>query len=183
MGKTTEPAKKKAPVKKRKCHGENLQGKPCGANPLKAGTVIDGTKAKGKHCRAHDPDLPETARIQGAQPGAGRPKNPRVVDVMRDRVERKIEQVLGPYFDALEGAVVHATFEGEVIPSAHPDLGARIAAAEKLLDRVYGKPGQAIELTGKDGGPVEINEHAFDDPKVRKAADDLAKRLGSAREK
>lgn len=113
----------------------------------------------------------------------GRPKNPRVVDVMRERVEDEIDKVLKPYFDILEGAVVHATYEGSVIPSDHPDLGARMAAAERLLDRVYGKPGQALEITGKDGGPVEVNELAFEDPKVRKAADELARRVGSAREK
>ena len=31
---------------------------------------------------------------------------------------------------------------------------ARIAAAKELLDRGYGKTAQAVELTGKDGGPI-----------------------------
>lgn len=34
-----------------------------------------------------------------------------------------------------------------------PDM-ARIAAADKLLDRIEGKPVQKTELTGKDGGPL-----------------------------
>src|SRR5690349_16441812 len=32
---------------------------------------------------------------------------------------------------------------------------AQVAAANSLLDRGYGKPRQAIEHTGKDGGPIE----------------------------
>lgn len=33
---------------------------------------------------------------------------------------------------------------------------ARIAAAKELLDRGYGKAIQGVELTGSDGGPVQI---------------------------
>lgn len=33
---------------------------------------------------------------------------------------------------------------------------ARVAAANALLDRAYGKPPQALEHTGKDGGPVQV---------------------------
>ena len=33
---------------------------------------------------------------------------------------------------------------------------ARISAANSLLDRLYGKPSQAVEVSGPDGGPVEM---------------------------
>ena len=33
----------------------------------------------------------------------------------------------------------------------------RIAAAEALLDRGYGKPSQAVAVTGEDGGAVEMS--------------------------
>lgn len=33
----------------------------------------------------------------------------------------------------------------------------RVTAAKELLDRGYGKVGQPIELTGADGGPLEVN--------------------------
>ncbi len=92
----------------------------------------------------------------GGQPGSGRPRQPRVIEVMRERIEQDIDRILRPYFDALEEAVLHATFEGSVIVSDVPDLGARIAAAEKLLDRVYGKPRQAMEHSGPDRGGVPI---------------------------
>ena len=42
--------------------------------------------------------------------------------------------------------------------SHDPKAGAasRIAAANSLLDRLYGKPAQAVEVSGPDGGPVEL---------------------------
>ena len=30
------------------------------------------------------------------------------------------------------------------------------AAADSLLDRGFGKPGQAVEMTGADGGPLSL---------------------------
>lgn len=41
---------------------------------------------------------------------------------------------------------------------------ARIAAARELLDRGYGKPRQAIEHTGNDGGPITLLETVIVDP-------------------
>jgi hypothetical protein len=39
----------------------------------------------------------------------------------------------------------------------------QLAAAEALLDRGYGRPAQAVELAGKDGGPiVHEGESAYD---------------------
>lgn len=35
------------------------------------------------------------------------------------------------------------------------DEKTRIAAAKEILDRGYGRPAQAMELTGKDVGPIE----------------------------
>jgi hypothetical protein len=37
-----------------------------------------------------------------------------------------------------------------------PDWAARLAAATALLDRCFGKPKQAVELTGEDGGPIQV---------------------------
>lgn len=36
--------------------------------------------------------------------------------------------------------------------------GARIRAAEVLLDRAWGKPAQSVEVTGKEGGPIEYQQ-------------------------
>jgi hypothetical protein len=54
------------------------------------------------------------------------------------------------------GVKVHSSFQGEVYVSEHDDLGAMLDVAEKLLDRVYGKPKQSTELTGADNGPIKV---------------------------
>lgn len=186
-GKTNSKAKAPAKKRKRKCHGKNQQGKPCGAPPFKPGTIVKGIKVSGKWCSRHDEDLPENARIGGAQPGAGRPRKPRVVDVMREKLEENIDLMIDPYLQQALQAVnripkVIDPKTGEITEWEEiPDYKARIAAVEKLLDRGYGKPGQALELTGRDGNPIEVDALAFTDPTVRKAADEYARRVGNAR--
>ena len=43
----------------------------------------------------------------------------------------------------------------------HP-AAARVSAACALLDRGYGRPSQAMELTGKDSGPVQFEKITSD---------------------
>jgi hypothetical protein len=38
----------------------------------------------------------------------------------------------------------------------------QLAAATELLDRGYGRPPQAVEIAGKDGGPVVTENTAYD---------------------
>ena len=47
---------------------------------------------------------------------------------------------------------------------------AQVSAASALLDRGWGKPIQAMEHTGKDGGPIETKD-------ADRARDDLLRRL------
>lgn len=172
----------KANAGKRGCHGLTKRKAPCDAAPLRKGTVIEGVTVKGKHCRAHDPDLPDSARFgshaqarEAAKLG-GRPPNPKPSEVMRRLVEEHVETVIAPHFRTLGyklernkageltivpdengGAKIYGeSKEGEINVTDHDDLGAHIAAAEKLLDRIYGRPKQATELTGAEGGPVEL---------------------------
>jgi hypothetical protein len=51
----------------------------------------------------------------------------------------------------------------------------RVAAAEALLDRGYGRPPQAVEIAGKDGGPVVTSNSAYDI--IRSRLDSIAERL------
>jgi hypothetical protein len=111
----------------------------------------------------------------------GRPRVPRVSEAMRERVEEEIDTIVAPYFEALKGAMIFSTYEGTVIVSQHPDLGARIAAAEKLLNRVYGKPRQVQEVAGEGGGPVRITDEDLADPEVRKALREAGKALARRR--
>lgn len=149
---------------KRKCSGTTKAGKPCGAPPLKDQAV----------CLAHaDAETRTKAQfLPGGNGKGGRPKNPRVVDILRERLEEHADEVIQVYLDATRA-----------IKDDEPDHAIRLRAVEALNDRAYGKPGQSLEVTGKDGGAIEVNEIAFDDPKVREAADELARRVGSAREK
>jgi hypothetical protein len=49
---------------------------------------------------------------------------------------------------------------------------ARVAAASAILDRGWGKPPQALEHTGKDGGPIETKTVEFVDGPKRESMDE-----------
>lgn len=175
----TTPKRKPRP---RKCKGKNKNGQPCKSNPLKSNTVIEGVTVTGKWCRTHDPNLPDSARLQGPQPGAGRPPKPKPSELERRVVEEHFEKLMRPYWKALGydvvvaadgeialvelpqgGAKLYGTSskDGYVNVSDHDDLGAMIAASEKLRDRVFGRPKQQVEASGPGGGPIQI-QHGLD---------------------
>lgn len=169
---------------KRKCKGTNKQGNPCGANPLKPGTEIEGVLVTGEWCRQHDPNLPDKARIGGAQPGAGRPKTPRVVDVLRDRIEAEVDEWLNVLSDARVAVkVVGVLGEGETAePIEVEDHAIRLKALSIALDRAYGRPRQ--EVSGPDGAPLQLEVTGaaiIGDADARKHAAGLRKRVGAAR--
>ncbi len=112
----------------RRCHATNRAGDPCAANPLR----------DGQFCSAHDPHLSADARFgsseQAAQAATGvRRRPPSVIELLRERVEAEAEAILAPYFEALA--------RGEGVEQ-------RMRAAERLLDRVFGRPKQSAELSG-----------------------------------
>jgi hypothetical protein len=78
----------------------------------------------------------------GARPGAGR-KRGSVSKAKLDLAERAKE-----YADEMLATLHQIAVSGESEP-------ARVTAACALLDRGYGKPRQSVEMTGKDGGPIE----------------------------
>lgn len=150
---------------RRQCTGTTKRGTPCQSPPLKGADT----------CLAHaDEETRGSVRFGGSQEGSGRPPKARPTDVARRLVEENVAAVLRPHFRALGydvaltdgdlrlvelegGAKLYGTSkDGEVVVSGHDDLGAMIAAAEKLLDRIYGRPRQALEHTGDGGGPVEV---------------------------
>ena len=59
---------------------------------------------------------------------------------MRERVEAEAEAILAPYFEALA--------EGQ-------DIEQRMRAAERLLDRVFGRPKQSTQPGGRATGRTE----------------------------
>ena len=58
------------------------------------------------------------------------------MDVLRERVEQEAELILAPFFESL--ADLDAGYE------------LRMRAAERLLDRTYGRPKQAATLTTRE---------------------------------
>lgn len=156
----------------KRCKAKTKKGKRCRSTSL-----------IGAYCFAHQPkEVRDKQGFGGAQPGAGRPRLPRPHERMREKIEAELDAIVAPYFETIKEAVMFVKYEGELIVTDTPDLGARIAAAERLLDRVYGKPAQAVELTGAAGGAVAVEVMAVDDfdAGTRKLAHDLLARAAGA---
>ena len=152
---------------KRRCKAKTKAGKPCKAAPQK----------DGDYCLAHTRNDEVSRGFGGPQPGSGRPRNPRPTEVMRRLVEQHVEVVLAPHFRTLGyklerdeageltivpdpegGAKIYGeSKEGDINMTAYDDLGAHIAAAEKLLDRIYGRPRQTTEISGPGGGKIDLD--------------------------
>lgn len=178
-------------AEKRACSGTTKAGKPCKAPPLR------GTDC----CLAHSPA--ETRESVGFIPdnGFGGRKPIGKPDTMaRALVSENILIVQRPYWLALGfdvdidengrpyvfkrkegGAKLSATFEGVVNLSNIDDLGAMIAAAEKLQDRAFGKPKQVSEVSGPNGEPVRMESGAEDAPWKALSDEDLQRLSDLAR--
>jgi hypothetical protein len=107
-----------------------LDGSPCAA------PVLGGD---GRFCIAHDPARREAMRAARRRGGLNKAK-PRLGDVLRDRVEAEAEAIIGAYVTALH--------------DEDADHETRMRAADRLLDRVYGRPRQGVELSGPGGDPL-----------------------------
>jgi len=151
----------------------NQKGEPCGAYPRAGKTTCMGHADKAEQ---------ESAGFGGSQPGAGRPPLPSPSQVARELIEENVAIILRPHFRALgydvetgdQGVVLiplegggaklyGESREGIVKASDHEDLGAQMAAADKLLDRIYGRPKQATELSGPGGGGIPVTGAAIPD--------------------
>jgi hypothetical protein len=175
------------------CAGTTRAGNPCKAPALK------GTE----RCAAHplSPDSPrfgspEQASAAGKQ--GGRPRVPSPTEIARRLVEDNIAAVQRPYWRILGydvvvdengarvvevpggGAKLHGVSvkDGYVFMSEHDDLGAMMAAAEKLQDRSHGRPRQALEVSGPDQGPVQTA--LITDPTLAEDARALLRRAASS---
>lgn len=143
-----------------RCKAKTRAGKPCKSPPLTGGDF----------CLSHDVKAREKARFSGSQPNAGRPRLVTPMDAARQLVAEKIDALIRPHFKAL-GYDIEVTYDrdgpslnlielergatifgeskdGDVVASEYEDLAAQIAAAEKLMDRLWGRPKQAVEMSG-----------------------------------
>lgn len=82
----------------------------------------------------------------GARPGAGRPKGAR--DRATQSQKASIEERARQHADAALAALA------EVVADESAPHSAKVSAATALLDRGYGKPRQAVETSGPDGGAI-----------------------------
>lgn len=126
---------------KRKCTGTTKAGKPCGAPPRKGQTT----------CMGHAPkEEKESARFGGPQPGAGRPRNPRAVEVLRERIEANIDRWLQPVEDALEAERGLVVGDGDSARVEYvTDHPTRLKAFTIAMDRAYGRPMQMVDVTAR----------------------------------
>ena len=100
----------------------------------------------------------------GARKGAGR--RPKLTTIIR---EKALEQANGDAEYAL-GLIIGVMRDGA------NDMGMRWAAAKEVMDRVWGKSTYRAEVSGPDGGAIEVTD-ARD-----KILDLVARRTAAGRE-
>ena len=101
------------------------------------------------------------AKGQSGNPG-GRPIKPKTIELRkleadvrmfaRDRGFEAIDKLV-----TLMRGVVRVEIDKNLVEMLVPPL-APLAAANALLDRGYGRPHQSVEMSGKDGGPIQTEE-------------------------
>lgn len=99
------------------------------------------------------------AKRGGKRPGAGRPRGAQ----NRATKEQKgtLQELARSHTETALKTLVEVARKGE-------SDAARVSAANALLDRAYGKPSQAVEVAGPQGGPIPI----LDAAKLRGATDE-----------
>lgn len=113
------------------CKATTKAGKPCRSTSVH----------ENGYCTAHQPqDFKDSIGLGGAQKNPGPKVKPRLIDVLRQEVEERMQEVTAPFWDNLT--------------SDNPKIA--MEAAKELLDRSYGKPKQATEISGPEGEPIEL---------------------------
>jgi hypothetical protein len=112
----------------------------------KKGARCKNAAQRGDRCLAHVPrKVREAAGFGGPQPGSGRPKKPRAVDVLRQRIEEDIDRWLQPLEDGLVAQRGIVVGDG---PTAHveyvEDHPTQIKAHREAFDRAFGRPTQPV---------------------------------------
>jgi hypothetical protein len=70
----------------------------------------------------------------------GQPKRPRLIDVLKADVEKRMDEITAPFWEGLK--------------SDNPKIA--MESARELLDRSYGRPTQSTEISGPKGDPIEL---------------------------
>ena len=148
-------------VQKRVCSATTILGHPCTAG--RAIITYKGKDYLSLWCFAHIPNrLREKWGVgqwgNKKDNAYGRNRPPNANQILKEMVENEIAEWLKPYLEALSAEKPVVVGTG---PHAHiemvADVRARQAAADSVMDRVYGKPKQTTELTGAEGGPIAVD--------------------------
>jgi hypothetical protein len=137
----------------RACLGLNKAGERCKAPPL----------SSSDYCSAHDKNLPDSARFGSAEQAkrAGASPKPRALkfrEALIAKVEAEAEALVERWLEAANATKTQFSGQGEdAFAEQVPDYAARLKALVDIWDRAVGKPGQEIELTGKDGEPIRTS--------------------------
>lgn len=101
----------------------------------------------------------------GKRPGAGRKKGAK--DKATIEQKATLEELARSHTDTAVNVLVQ-------VAQASESDAARVSAASAILDRGYGKARQAVEHTGKDGGPI-VSIDLSDTESARRIAFTLAR--------
>jgi hypothetical protein len=82
----------------------------------------------------------------GARPGAGRKPGP-------SANFRAIQDMAKEYAEAAWQEMINMAYDDAVPANVRKDCLIHV------LERAYGKPKQGVELSGPDGGPIEVKRH------------------------
>lgn len=172
------------------CAGISLKGTPCKLPTLLPETWDGPEEITGDYCLHHEPTIDNESRESFRVFGSSKRKVYRRVtpgELAHQLIQRSPHVFLGPYLKALgyemdEEGELHRIGSGlklygysrggEVMKSRYPDVVGQVNVAEKLLDRVYGKARQAVDLAASS---TSVSVHVVMDPdRVTKVADVLS---------
>ena len=171
------------------CISSNERGEPCEHRHI----------IGSDYCQWHmEAAERERLGVRDPREGAGRPRAPivKAPELLRQIVESQAQSIISPYFEALglelmgydeetgqpvcreiEGGGLRlygTSKDGDIQMSDYRDIAGMVAVAEKLLDRVYGKPKQSTTI---EGGlqpikvqPVRSEERAIEVASILAAA-------------
>lgn len=161
------------------CKGTNLYGEPCGAIPLKKGTVLkvpdyeETCTATGGYCLRCDDAVTEAFQAAwSARARGGRKRRVGPDQYMREMVQQAVGLFVRPHLKALGlsldpdtgevrvvpggGAKIYGeSKDGDICMTTYDDVEAQQKAAERLFDRGFGKPRTQAEISLAPMGGVQ----------------------------
>lgn len=148
----------------RKCGGTNMKGKPCQLPVLVKENWDGDEEVTGLYCLHHEPNITRDQRESFRAFGTSRKPVYRKVtpgEIAHELIQRSPQYFLRPYLQVLglkldengdvvqigTGLKLHGYSRGgQVIRSKYPDYVGQVNVAEKLMDRIYGKARQSVDL-------------------------------------